>query len=220
MTEEEMKAKIKELEDNIKAKDSTISSLESQRSNQNAYITKLEQKAHTLEANMENVKAAANSSKDFPPEVVEYFQKKRREDYTEQAYSQIKGTVSDEVFNILKPEVDAFLKAYMTESNVSVKYIIDAFHLLLGKAYSDPNHAINKLKNKEEKTETVVQPQAPSSSAIAEQVARMQNQGMTNNDTQMITPSPVEPKKVSNTKEALSDFKTRLLNGFDSTKFE
>lgn len=220
MTEEEMKAKIKELEDNIKAKDSTISSLESQRSNQNAYITKLEQKAHTLEANMENVKAAANNGKDFPPEVVEYFQKKRREDYTEQAYSQIKGTVSDEVFNILKPEVDAFLKAYMTESNVSVKYIIDAFHLLLGKAYSDPNHAINKLKNKEEKVETVAQPQASSSSAIAEQVARMQNQGMTNNDQQMITPSPVEPKKVSNTKEALSDFKTRLLNGFDSTKFE
>ena len=135
MTEEEMKARIKELEDQNKAKDSTISSLESQRSNQNAYITKLEQKAHTLESNMENVKAAANNSKDFPPEVVEYFQKKRREDYTDQAYAQIRATVSEDIFNILKPEVDAFLKTYMTESNVSVKYIVDAFHLLLGKAY-------------------------------------------------------------------------------------
>jgi len=80
MTEEEMKTKIKELEDTIKAKDTTITSLESQRSNQNAYITKLETKARTLETNLDNVKNAANNSKDFPPEVVEYFQKKRRED--------------------------------------------------------------------------------------------------------------------------------------------
>ena len=221
MTEEEMKAKIQELEDNIKAKDSTISSLESQRSNQNAYITKLEQKTRTLENNMENVKAAANNSKDFPPEVVEYFQKKRREDYTEQAYTQIKSTVSEEVFNIMKPEVEAFLKAYMTESNVSVKYIVDAFHLLLGKAYSDPNHAIHKLNKQGVKVEEKpAQPSASSNAAIAEQFARMQNPGMTVGDQQMITPSPVEPKKVTNTKEALSDFKTRLLNGFDSTKFE
>lgn len=222
MTEEEMKAKIQELEDSIKAKDSTISSLESQRSNQNAYITKLEQKARTLENNMETVKSAANNSKDFPPEVVEYFQKKRREDYTEQAYAQIKSTVSEEIFNLMKPEVEAFLKAYMSESNVSVKYIVDAFHLLLGKAYSDPNHAIHKLNNKDVKVETQPAQPAPASSsaAIAEQVARMQNPGMTVGDQQMITPSPVEPKKVANTKEALSDFKTRLLNGFDSTKFE
>ena len=89
MTEEQLKAKINELENQIKAKDSTITSLESQRSNQNAYITKLEQKAQTLETNMNNVKAAANNTKEFPPEVVEYFQKKRREDYTEQAYNQI-----------------------------------------------------------------------------------------------------------------------------------
>lgn len=219
MTEEEMKAKIKELEDNIKAKDSTISSLESQRSNQNAYITKLEQKAHTLEANMESVKAAANNSKDFPPEVVEYFQKKRREDYTEQAYSQIKQTVSEEVFNLLKPEVDAFLKAYMTEQNVSVKYIIDAFHLLLGKAYSDPNHVINKKKEVQAQPAATSAP-APQTASIAEQVARMQNPGMTMGDQPMATPSQVEAPKVANTKEAMNAFKTRLLNGFDSTKFE
>ena len=219
MTEEEMKTKIKELEDTIKAKDTTITSLESQRSNQNAYITKLETKARTLETNLDNVKSAANNSKDFPPEVVEYFQKKRREDYTEQAYAQIKQTVSEDVFNLLKPEVDAFLKTYMTEQNVSVKYIIDAFHLLLGKAYSDPNHAINKKK---EEAKPVAQPSAPTpgGAAIAEQMARMQNPGMTQQDQPMATPSQVEGPKVANTKEALNSFKARLLNGFDSTKFE
>lgn len=221
MTEEEMKAKIDELEDRIKAKDSTISSLESQRSNQNAYITKLEAKARTLESNMENVKSAVSNTKEFPPEVVEYFQKKRREDYTEQAYAQIKQTVSEDVFNILEPEVRAFCKAYMTEANVSVKYIVDAFHLLLGKAYSDPNHAIHRLKKVEEpKAPTPSAVETPSRNEIANQIARMQNQGMTNGDQQMMTPPPTEPVKVNNTREAMSAFKTRLLNGFDSTKFE
>lgn len=220
MTEEQLKAKIAELEGQIKAKDSTISSLESQRSNQNAYITKLEQKSQTLESNLNNVKAAANNTKEFPPEVVEYFQKKRREDYTEQAYNQIQQTVSPEVFAVLKPEVDAFLKAYMNEQNVSVKYIVDAFHLLLGKAYADPNHVINKKTTGP--ASTVVEPVAtqPNTAAIAEQIAKMQNQGMTNSDQPMNTPPMVEPPKVANTKEAMSSFKARLLNGFDSTKFE
>lgn len=220
MTEEQLKAKIDELENTIKAKDSTISSLESQRSNQNAYITKLEQKSQTLENNLNSVKAAANNAKEFPPEVVEYFQKKRREDYTEQAYNQIQQTVSPEVFAVLKPEVDAFLKAYMNEQNVSVKYIIDAFHLLLGKAYADPNHVINKKTTGP--ASTVVEPVAaqPNTAAIAEQIAKMQNKGMTNTDQPMNTPPMVEPPKVANTKEAMSSFKARLLNGFDSTKFE
>lgn len=220
MTEEQMKAKISELENQIKAKDTTISSLESQRSNQNAYITKLEQKAQTLETNMNNVKAAANNAKEFPPEVVEYFQKKRREDYTEQAYNQIQQSVSPEVFNLLKPEVDAFLKAYMNEQNVSVKYIVDAFHLLLGKAYADPKHAINQKAAAPASTAVDNAAQVPNGVAIAEQIAKMQNRGMTNTDQPMNTPPIVEGPKVSNTKEAMNSFKTRLLNGFDSTKFE
>lgn len=220
MTEEQMKAKISELENQIKAKDTTISSLESQRSNQNAYITKLEQKAQTLETNMNNVKAAANNAKEFPPEVVEYFQKKRREDYTEQAYNQIQQSVSPEVFNLLKPEVDAFLKAYMNEQNVSVKYIVDAFHLLLGKAYADPNHAINKKAAAPASPAVDNTVQVPSGIAIAEQIAKMQNVGMTNTDQPMNTPPIVDGPKVTNTKEAMNSFKTRLLNGFDSTKFE
>lgn len=220
MTEEQMKAKIAELEGQIKAKDSTISSLESQRSNQNAYITKLEQKSQTLENNLNNVKAAANNTKEFPPEVVEYFQKKRREDYTEQAYNQIKLTVNEETFNILKPEVDAFLKAYMNEQNVSVKYIVDAFHLLLGKAYADPNHVINKkaFGPASPMPEPVQEP--TNNVAMVEQIAKMHTQGMTNSDQPMNTPTFVEGPKVANTREAMSSFKTRLLNGFDSTRFE
>ena len=219
MTEEQMKARISELEDQIKSKDTTISSLESQRSNQNAYITKLEQKTQTLETNMNNVKAAANNTKEFPPEMLEYFQKKRREDYTEQAYTELRNSVGDEVFNLLKPEVDTFLKAYMTDSNVSVKYITDAFHLLLGKAYADPNHAINK---RNATPATPVAPVAPAidNKALVNQIESMQNRGMTNNDQPMATPAAPQAPKVANTKDAMASFKARLLNGFDSTKFE
>lgn len=219
MTEEEMRAKIKEQEDLIKAKDSTIASLESQRSNQNAYITKLEQKNQTLETNMNNVKNTVNNTKDFPPEITEYFQKKRREDYTEQAYSQIKANVGEETFELLKPEVDAFLNSYMTEQNVSVKYIIDAFHLLLGKAYANPSHAINNKKTAASEIAAVVEP--VNTQAIVNQVSRMQNPGMTADDQPMNNAAPqVQAPRVSNTKEAMASFKTRLLNGFDSTKFE
>lgn len=218
MTEEQMKAKIAELEGLVKAKDTTISSLESQRSNQNAYITKLEQKSQTLENNLNNVKAAANNTKEFPPEVVEYFQKKRREDYTEQAYAQVRNSIDEETFNLIKPEVDTFLNTYMNESNVSVKYIIDAFHLVLGKAYANPGHVINQKKNV---ATQVAQPANPvNPTVIAEQVARMQNPGMTNEDLQMTTPTPVTKPTVANTKDAMASFKARLLNGFDSTKFE
>jgi septal ring factor EnvC (AmiA/AmiB activator) len=218
MTEEQMKAKIAELEGLVKAKDTTISSLESQRSNQNAYITKLEQKNQTLETNMNNVKATVNNQKEFPPEVVEYFQKKRREDYTEQAYAQVRNSIDEETFNLIKPEVDTFLNTYMNESNVSVKYIIDAFHLVLGKAYANPSHVINQKKNI---ATQVAQPANPvNPTAIAEQVARMQNPGMTNEDLQMTTPTPVAKPTVANTKDAMASFKARLLNGFDSTKFE
>jgi chromosome segregation ATPase len=218
MTEEQMKAKIAELEGLVKAKDTTISSLESQRSNQNAYITKLEQKNQTLETNMNNVKNTVNNQKEFPPEITEYFQKKRREDYTEQAYSQVRSTIDEETFNLIKPEVDTFLNTYMNEANVSVKYIIDAFHLVLGKAYANPSHVINQKKNVAIQVAQPVNPVNPT--AIAEQVARMQNPGMTNEDLQMTTPTPVSRPTVANTKDAMASFKTRLLNGFDSTKFE
>lgn len=218
MTEEQLKAKITELEGQIKAKDSTISSLESQRSNQNAYITKLEQKNQTLETNMNTVKNTVNNQKDFPPEITEYFQKKRREDYTEQAYAQVKSSVGEEVFNLIKPEVDTFLSTYMNEKNVSVKYIIDAFHLILGKAYANPNHAINAKKNVATQIATPAEP--VNTQAIAQQVSRMQNPGMTADDQPMTTPNPVNRPTVSNTKDAMNSFKARLLNGFDSTKFE
>jgi len=218
MTEEQLKAKITELEGQIKAKDSTISSLESQRSNQNAYITKLEQKNQTLETNMNTVKNTVNNQKDFPPEITEYFQKKRREDYTEQAYAQVKSSVGEEVFNLIKPEVDTFLSTYMNEKNVSVKYIIDAFHLILGKAYANPNHAINAKKNVATQIATPAEP--VNTQAIAQQVSRMQNPGMTADDQPMTTPNPVSRPTVANTKDAMNSFKARLLNGFDSTKFE
>ena len=220
MTEEEMKQRVAEAEARAQKAEAEANDLKVQRSNQNSYITKLEGKVKGLETQMDTVKNAANTAPALAPEITEYFQKKRREDYTEQAYNQIKNSVTPDVFDLLKPEVDAFLKAYMNEQNVSVKYIVDAFHLLLGKAYADPNHAINKKAAAP--ASPVADPVTPSTNpvAIAEQIAKMQNRGMTNTDQPMNTPPMAEGPKVANTKEAMASFKTRLLNGFDSTKFE
>lgn len=219
MNEEEMKRKIDEAEALAEAKEKEIESLKSQRANQNAYITKLEGKNQALEATASTIKDTVNSQPAMDPAITEYFRKKRREDYTEQAYTELKVQVGEATFNVVKPEVDDFLKAYMTENNVSVKYIIDAFHLLLGKAYANPNHPIHGGKA----TTPVVKQAMPivDTTKVVEQIDRMQTPGMTNEDQPMATPSPVEPQKVANTKDAMASFKNRLFSGgLDSTKFE
>ena len=130
MTEEEMQAKIAEAEAKAKEAEKKIQDLENQRSNQNSYITKLEAKAKSLENQMDTVKAATNAAPAIAPEITEYFQKKRREDYTEQAVTEIISQVGKEVYDCLADELNNFLKLYMNEKNVSVRYIIDSFSLL------------------------------------------------------------------------------------------
>ena len=125
MTEEEMNQKIAEAEARATKAEAEIADLKNQRSNQNSYITKLEGKVKGLENSIETVKNAANQAPALAPEITEYFQKKRREDYTEQAVAEIISQVGEEKYNCLKDELKDFLKLYMTEKNVSVRYIID-----------------------------------------------------------------------------------------------
>ena len=220
MTLEEMQKKLEAAEAAAKAKENEIESLKSQRANQNAYITKLEQKAQTLESNLSTVKNTVNNAPAMDPAITEYFRKKRREDYTKEAFEEIISQVGAEKLEILKKDLEDFLKSYMTEANVSVKYIIDAFHLLLGKAYADPKHPIHGQGAVNPADDTPVKPEVDTTK-ITEQITRMQYPGMTNDDQPMATPSPVEPPKVANTKEAMASFKNRLFNGgLNSNRFE
>lgn len=225
MTEEEMNQKIAEAEERASKAEAEIEDLKNQRSNQNSYITKLEGKVKGLENQVDTVKAAANNTPALAPEITEYFQKKRREDYTEQAVTEIISQVGEDKYNCLKDELNNFLKLYMTEKNVSVRYIIDSFHLLLGRALANPDHEIHKVigDNKKIEEDKPVVEDKPATESDQElfrnNLNNMVNRTMTNDDMNAGGAPEVKAPTVQNTQEAMKSFKTRLLN-LDSSKFE
>ncbi len=222
MTEEEMRQRVEAAEAEAAKAKQEIEDLKNQRSNQNSYITKLEGKVKGLENQMDTVKNAANTAPALAPEITEYFQKKRREDYTEQAVAEIISQVGEDKYRCLESELKNFLKLYMTEKNVSVRYIIDSFHLLLGRAMANPEHEIQKvLKPVEEpKPITEEKPVTESDQALfRSQLNNMVNRTMTNDDTNVGGAPEVKAPSAANTQEAMKAFRNRLFN-LDSSKFE
>ena len=225
MTEEEMNQKIAEAEERASKAEAEVKELQTQRSNQNSYITKLEGKVQGLENQMNTVKTAANSAPALAPEITEYFQKKRREDYTEQAVNEIVSQVGQETYDCLADDLKNFLKLYMNEKNVSVRYIIDSFHLLLGRALANPEHAIHSViggKKEEPKQETKTEEQPipqKDQEQFRAQLSQMVNRTMTNDDINAGGAPEVKAPTVQNTQEAMKSFKNRLFN-LDSSKFE
>ena len=225
MTEEEMNAKVAEAEAKAAEAQKEIEDLKNQRSNQNSYITKLEGKVQGLENQMNSVKAATNNAPAIAPEITEYFQKKRREDYTEQAVAEIVSQVGQEVYDCLKDELTDFLKLYMNEKNVSVRYIIDSFSLLYGRAMQNADHPIHKVVNpvKEEvvteEEPKVAEVTSDEQKSFEEGLRNMVNRTMTNDDVNAGGAPEVKAPTVQNTKEAMNAFKTKLFN-LDSSKFE
>jgi hypothetical protein len=221
MTEEEMKNKIAEAEVEAAKAKAEADELKTQRSNQNAYITKLEGKVKGLEGSMETVKQTVNTQPALAPEIVEYFQKQRREDYMKQAEIELISQVGEAKYHCIEPDLNNFLKLYMTEKNVSVRYIVDSFHLLLGRAMANPDHAIQALINiKQEEQKPTEQPVSNTDQEMfRSQLSNMVNKTMTPDDIDRGGAPEVKAPTVMNTKEAMNAFKTRLFN-LDSSKFE
>lgn len=223
MTEEEMKQRVEAAEAEAAKAKQEIEELKTQRSNQNSYITKLEGKVKGLENQMDTVKVAANQAPALAPEITEYFQKKRREDYTDQAVTEIISQVGEDKYNCLAQELKDFLKLYMNEKNVSVRYIIDSFHLLLGRALANPDHAIQAVIKpvvEEPKPITEDKPVTESDQVLfRNQLNNMVNRTMTNDDMNAGGAPEVKAPTVANTQDAMKAFKNRLFN-LDSSKFE
>lgn len=223
MTEEDMNKKIAEAEERASKAEAEVKELQTQRSNQNSYITKLEGKVQGLESQMNTVKNAANNAPALPAEITQYFQKKRREDYMQQAEQEIISQVGEERYNCLKADLNNFLKLYMDEKNVSVRYIIDSFHLLLGRALANPDHPIHELMHdkveEDTKQEVEEEPKQEDQEAFRTQLTNMVNRTMTNDDANIGSAPEVRPQTAQNTQEALKSFKTRLFN-LDSKRFE
>lgn len=221
MTEEEMRQRVEAAEAEVAKALQEVENLKNQRSDQNSYITKLEGKVKGLENQMDTVKNAANTAPALAPEITEYFQKKRREDYTSQAVTEIISQVGEDKYKCLEGELKDFLKLYMNEKNVSVRYIIDSFHLLLGRALANPEHAIQKV------IKPVEEPKKVADNTVTEtdqdmfrnQLTRMVNRTMTNDDMNAGGAPEVKAPTVANTQDAMKAFKNRLFN-LDSSKFE
>ena len=223
MTEEEMKLRVEAAEAEAAKAKHEVEELKNQRANQNSYITKLEGKVKGLENQVDTVRSAANQAPALAPEITEYFQKKRREDYTEQAVVEIISQVGEDKYKCLEDELKNFLKLYMNEKNVSVRYIIDSFHLLLGRALANPDHPIQKVLNpvkEEPKPITEDKPVSESEQELFKnQLNKMVNRTMTNDDMNAGGAPEVKAPTAANTQEAIKAFKNRLFN-FDSSKFE
>lgn len=223
MTEEEMKQRVEAAEAEAAKAKHEVEELKNQRANQNSYITKLEGKVKGLETQVDTVRSAANQAPALAPEITEYFQKKRREDYTEQAVVEIISQVGEDKYKCLEDELKNFLKLYMNEKNVSVRYIIDSFHLLLGRALANPEHPIQKVLNQVKEEPKPITEDKPVSESEQElfrsQLNKMVNRTMTNDDMNAGGAPEVKAPTAANTQEAIKAFKNRLFN-FDSSKFE
>jgi len=206
MTEEEkLQKELDELKAELAREKEEKAKLEKNQSNQNAYITKLEEKANGLSAQIETIKTTANKPA-LDPQITAYFKKKYVEDFVKEGKEELKRRDTKGVFSIMEPELDSFLKTYMNENNASLKFILDSYSLLLGRAIADPEHAINKIegegvKNTEiqpEPTPTFVKPDFPPTITDADQGAG--------------TPMPKKTIDIPDTKSAFKALEDRLFN--------
>ena len=154
MTEEEMQAKLAETQAELASVREENGKLEKNQSNQNAYITKLEEKATTLADQISSIKGSLDKPM-LDPNITKYLKKKYVEDFVKEGKDLIKQRDTKNVFPKLEAELDSFIKAYMNEDNASIKFILDSYSLILGRAYEDPTHAINTV---EPEVKDIVQP--------------------------------------------------------------
>lgn len=156
MTEEEMKAMLAEKESELAKVKAEKGTLEKNQSEQNAYITKLEETKSGLSNQLANVKDAANKPA-LDPNITAYFKKKYVEDFVNDGKAEIIKRDTKGSFPILEEELDDFLSSYMNENNASIKFIMDSYSLILGRAIADPEHAINKIEDTGAKSEDAQQ---------------------------------------------------------------
>lgn len=132
-TVEELAAKVEALEKELQGEKKKVT-------DQNSYITKLEAQAKAGNTSPQQSATAAND-----PVVQRYLEEKMREDTLSKAYVIIKQEVSEDIFKVIEPDLEAFLNKNMTKQNTTVAFVTDAFSLILGKAYRNKEHAIHKI---------------------------------------------------------------------------
>lgn len=205
MTPEEMQAKIAELEkENKQLKDNA--------SKQNSYITKLEAKANNSEPAQRVTDPVRNQ---FDPTVQAYLEKNMKRDVIEEAKAEILKTITDEQYKAIESDFLGFLEKNMKKEHCTVAYVKDAFNLVIGRAFMDKDHAINKLGKDTPTPQSVTPTPITNSSNVQAVQNTIMNTPpvMSNRDINAAPGNPIpEANTVSNTKDAFKNLKNRFSN--------
>lgn len=179
--------------------------LEKNISEQNSYITKLEA----------DRKATPQVKQELDPQVKSYLQRKMREDTIAEALTNLRSQFEPGVIGVMQEDLTKFLDATMKPENTTVSYVKEAFYLCYGKALSNREHEIHKLK-------TTPAPEAVVQEAVQQPTAEQRiknikvfnpNPTMTESD-QGSMPLDIVPgssgEQPRDTKQALESFRQKL----------
>lgn len=108
-----------------------IKDLEKQVSDQNSYITKLENKAKQGDG--------------MTPEVKKFVFNQMAEKMKSKVVKKIKEEVDPKYFDAVEPDFEAFLEKHLREDTLNEAYIIDAFNLVWGRAMRKKDHPIHQV---------------------------------------------------------------------------
>ena len=174
---------------------------------QNSYITKLETQLKTS--------AAAPAVAGLDSVTQKYLEKNMRNDVIREATQRIIESFGEDIFKAVKPDWDAFLEGKMLKENTTPEFATDAFNLVLGRCFSDKNHAVHKVGKTTNPTGTPAQASTTNGQAVAEvqHILVGQPPVMTGNDTGAASGLPgTQGVPVKNTKDAFSKLKEKFQN--------
>lgn len=207
MTVEELEQQLKDTKAELKAIQDEKNTLEKNQTNQNAYITKLEETKSALTEQIGSIKSTANAPA-LDPNITAYFKKKYVEDFEKDGIAEIVRRDTKGVFPKVEDELKDFLRTHMTENNASIKFVLDSYSLVLGRAYADSEHAINNIDDVEPpKDETT-----PKDTGIPSRPFEPKPPTMTDSDPASGNVIPKQSIAVKDTREAFKVFEERLYN--------
>jgi hypothetical protein len=202
MTLEELQVSQEQIKKELEALKEEKETLEKNQKEQNSYITKIESE---LKAYKEKEKPTPQNPAPQPSAtnldshskvVLEYAGKRFMQDVVDEASQGIILQVGQEVYEALKKDFKEFLDKNLTIDKADVKYILQSFNLVYGRAMTNKEHPIHQVFNKDPKKQT------PPPGQVTQQRVGV----MTNEDKQagiLGNPNPnANPDKPKSTREA------------------
>jgi hypothetical protein len=135
-----------ELENRMKELESENKKLTENISNQNSYITKLEDQVKKAQEDSSRKSTPASNTLDPKLEkIYQHAEKSFLREVVSEAEQAIIAQLGLPVYEAIKPDFKAFLDKNLNSTNAELNYILSAFDLVLGRAYKNKEHAVHKV---------------------------------------------------------------------------